>query len=45
MRAHGILAQDRPTSVRGPNTHDRTITTAKPDEMRAIYSTGYLTDE
>jgi transposase InsO family protein len=45
MREHGILAQDRPTGVRGPDTHDRTITTAKPDEMWAIDATGCLTDE
>jgi transposase InsO family protein len=45
MREHGILAQDRPTGVRGPETHDRTITTAKPDEMWAIDATGCLTDE
>jgi hypothetical protein len=45
MREHGILAQDRPTGVRGPDTHDRTITTAKPDEMWAIDATGCLTYE
>jgi transposase InsO family protein len=45
MREHGILAQDRPTGLRGPETHDRTITTAKPDEMWAIDATGCLTDE
>jgi putative transposase len=44
-REHGILAQDRPTGVRGPDTHDRTITTAKPDEIWAIDATGCLTDE
>jgi hypothetical protein len=33
MREHGILAGDRPTGVRGPDTHDRTITTKAPDEM------------
>jgi transposase InsO family protein len=43
MREHGILAQDRPTGVRGPETHDRTITIAKPDEMWAIDATGCLT--
>jgi transposase InsO family protein len=45
MREHGILAQDRPTGLRGPETHDRTITTAKPDQMWAIDATGCLTDE
>jgi transposase InsO family protein len=45
MREHGILACDRPTGVRGPDTHDRTITTAMPDEMWAIDATGCLTDE
>lgn len=30
MCEHGILACDRPTCVRGPNTHDRTITTDIP---------------
>jgi len=45
MREHGILAQDRPTGVRGPETHDRTITTKTPDEMWAIDATGCLTDE
>lgn len=45
MREHGILACDRPTGVRGPDTHDRTITTETPDEMWAIDATGCLTDE
>ena len=45
MREHGILACDRPTGVRGPETHDRTITTETPDEMWAIDATGCLTDE
>jgi putative transposase len=45
MREHGILACDRPTGVRGPATHDRTITTETPDEMWAIDATGCLTDE
>jgi len=45
MRQHGILACDRPTSVRGPETHDRTITTKNPDEMWAIDATGCLTDK
>jgi transposase InsO family protein len=45
MREHGILACDRPTGVRGPDTHDRTITTKTPDEMWAIDATGCLTDE
>jgi len=45
MREHGILACDRPTSVRGPDTHDRTITTKTSDEMWAIDATGCLTDE
>ena len=42
MREHGILAQDRPTGVRGPETHDRTITTAEPGDMWAINATGCL---
>jgi len=45
MREHGILACDRPSGVRGPETHDRTITTETPDEMWAIDATGCLTDE
>lgn len=45
MREHGILACDRPTGVRGPATHDRTITTETPDEMWVIDATGCLTDE
>jgi putative transposase len=45
MREHGILACDRLTGVRGPDTHDRTITTKTPDEMWAIDATGCLTDE
>ena len=45
MREHGILACDRPTGVRGPETHDRTITTETPDEIWAIDATGCLTDE
>jgi hypothetical protein len=45
MREHGILACDRPTGVRGPDTHDRTITTATHDEMWAIDAAGCLTDE
>jgi hypothetical protein len=39
MREHGILACDRPTSVRGLVMHDRTITTETPDEIRAIDTT------
>ncbi len=42
---HDILAQYRPTGLRGPETHDRTFTTAKPDQMWAIDATGCLTDE
>jgi len=45
MREHGVLACDRPTGVRGPETHDRTITTATPDEMWAIDATGCLAEE
>jgi len=45
MREHGILACDRTTGVRGPETHDRTITTKTPDEMWAIDATGCLTEE
>ena len=45
MRGHGILACGRPTGVRGPETHGRTITTKTPDEMWAIDATGCLTDE
>jgi len=43
MLEHGIVACDRPTGVRGPATHDLTITT--PDEMWAIDATGCFTDE
>jgi putative transposase len=45
MREHGILACDRPTGVRVPDTHDRTVTTKTPHEMWAIDVTGCLTDE
>lgn len=45
MREHHILAHERRTGVRGPDTHDRTITTEKPDLMWAIDATGCLTDE
>jgi putative transposase len=45
MREHGILAQDRPTGVRGPDTHNRTTMTARPDEMWAIDAPGCVTDE
>jgi hypothetical protein len=45
MRELAVLAQDRPTGVRGPETHDRIITTAKPDQTWAIDDTGCLTDE
>jgi hypothetical protein len=44
MRENGILACDRPTGLRGPDTHDRTITTETPDEMWAIDATVCLTD-
>jgi hypothetical protein len=44
------LACDRPTGVRGPETHGRTIKTKTPDEMWAIDmwaidAIGCLTDE
>ena len=45
MREHGILATDRPTGVRWPDTHDRTITTETPGQMWAIDATGCLTEE
>jgi hypothetical protein len=45
MRELGTPAQDRPTGALGPETHDRAITTAKPDEMWAIDATGCLNDE
>ena len=33
MRAHGLLAHQRPGSPRGPRAHDGTITTERVDEM------------
>ena len=45
MREHGLLAQQRSTTVRGPQVHDRTIVTERPDRMWAIDATGCMTDE
>ena len=45
MRENRLLACDRPVGVRGPHTHDRTITTETPDRMWAIDATGCLTAE
>jgi putative transposase len=45
MREHGLLAQQRSTTVRGPHVHDRTIVTERPDRMWAIDATGCMTDE
>ena len=45
MRENRLLACDRPVGVRGPDTHDRTITTETPDRMWAIDATGCLTAE
>ena len=45
MREKAILACNRPTGVRGPETHDRTVTTKTPDEIWAIDATGCLIDE
>jgi putative transposase len=36
MREQGILACDRPTGVRGPDPHDRTITTKTPDGAHVL---------
>jgi putative transposase len=45
MREHYTLANERHTGVRGPGTHDRTITTEKPPLMWAIDTTGCLACE
>jgi putative transposase len=45
MRKHGLLAQQRSTTVRGPQVHDRSIVTERPDRMWAIDATGCMTDE
>jgi transposase InsO family protein len=45
MREHGLLAQQRSTIVHGPQVHDRTIVTERPDRMWAIDATGCMTDE
>ena len=45
MREHGLLAHQRSVAVRGPQVHDRTIVTDRPDRMWAIDATGCLTDE
>ncbi len=44
VQRHKAQAACEPAK-RGPRTHDRTITTAKPDQMWAIDATGCLTDE
>ena len=45
MRAHGLLASQRPTAIRGPQIHEGTIVTQRPDQMWAIDATGCVTDE
>ncbi len=45
MRGHGLLARQRSVAVRGPQVHDRTIGTDRPDRMWAIDATGCLIDE
>jgi putative transposase len=45
IREHHMLAHERHTGIRGPDTHDRTITTEKPDLMWAIDATDCLPDE
>ena len=45
MREHGRLAQQRSTTVRGPQVHDRTIVTERPDRMWVVDATGCMTDE
>jgi len=44
VQRHKAQAACEPAK-RGPKTHDRTITTEKPDQMWAIDATGCLTDE
>jgi hypothetical protein len=45
MREHGLLAHQRSVAIRGPQIHDRTIVTDRPDRMWVIDATGCLTDE
>jgi putative transposase len=45
MREHRLLAHQRSVAVRGPQVHDRTIVTDRPDRMWAIDATGCLADE
>jgi putative transposase len=45
MRAHGLLASQRPTAIRGPQVHEGTIVTQRPDQMWAIDATGCVADE
>lgn len=45
MRAHGLLAHQRPGSPRGPRSHDGTITTARVDEMWGTDMTVVATGE
>jgi hypothetical protein len=40
IRHHGILALDQPPGVRGPDTHNHAITTAKADEMWSVDAAG-----
>jgi putative transposase len=45
QRGHGPLAHQRSSAIRGPQVHDRTIVTDRPDRMWAIDATGCLTEE
>lgn len=45
MREHGLLAHQRPEAVRGPRSHDGTITTERVDEMWGTDFTTILTGE
>ena len=45
MRAHGLLAHQRPGSPRGPRAHDGTITTERVDEMWGTDMTVVATGE
>ena len=40
-----MLAHQRSVAIRGPQVHDRTIVTDRPDRMWAIDATGGLADE
>lgn len=43
MRLHGLSAPHHPKRVRGSKAHDRSITTAKPDQMWGTDATSVLT--